>query len=243
MKPPAARPWTGSPYRRRRTLWTLLLLTAAFVCYYTQYGPPSLLSSASFKDLGFSPDSSRAGRVGQAKAQAKADVHELDALLHFVIAHPERKFDEDGGSIRVKGLGSVQVDPAKPVDLQVYEPDGDDEWDDHLKKLKEQYPLVVFSKTFCPYSQRAKDLLTSYDITPAPKVIELNVRSDGPQVQAILARLTGRNTVPNIILKGSSIGGSDDIAKLHDEHRLKRLLEEAGLTVKGPSETPPEKES
>ena len=51
------------------------------------------------------------------------------------------------------------------------------------------------------YSKRAKDLLTSYNITPSPKVIELNVRSDGPQVQAILARLTGRNTVPNIILR------------------------------------------
>ena len=77
-------------------------------------------------------------------------MREIDALLHFVTAHPERKFDEDGGSIRVKGLGSVQVDPANPVDLKVYEPDGDYEWDDHLKKLKEQYPLVVFSKTYCP---------------------------------------------------------------------------------------------
>ena len=148
MKPAAARPWTGSPYRRRRTLWTLLLRTGAFVYYCTQYGPPSLLSSLSVKDLGFSPDSSRAGRVAQAKATA--DVREIDALLHFVTAHPERKFDEDGGSIRVKGLGSVQVDPANPVDLKVYEPDGDYEWDDHLKKLKEQYPLVVFSKTYCP---------------------------------------------------------------------------------------------
>ncbi|KAI1795579.1 thioredoxin-like protein [Ganoderma leucocontextum] len=226
----------------------LLLLTLASVYYLTQYGPPSFLSSLSLpeslKDVGFSPDSSRAGRVAQAKANA--DVREIDALLHFITAHPERKLDEDGGSIRVKGLGSVQVDADNPVDLQVYSPDGNYEWDEHLKRLKEQYPLVVFSKTYCPYSKRAKDLLISYDMTPPPKVIELNVRSDGPQVQAILARLTGRRTVPNIILKGSSIGGSDDIAKLHDEHRLKRLLEEAGLTVKGPSESsspPPQTES
>ena len=147
MKPAVARPWTGSPYRRRRTLWTLFLLTGAFVYYCTQYGPPSLLSSLSFKDVGFSPDSSRAGRVAQAKAQA--DVREIDALLHFVTAHSERKLDEDGGSIHVKGLGTMQVDPAKPVDLRVYSPDGNYGCDDHLKTLKEQYPLVVFSKTYC----------------------------------------------------------------------------------------------
>ena len=55
--------------------------------------------------------------------------------------------------------------------------------------------------TTCRYSQRAKALLASYEIEPAPKVIELNVRSDGPLIQAILARLTGRKTVPNVLLK------------------------------------------
>ena len=147
--PSTAPPWTGSPYRRRRILWTLLLLLAASVYYVSQYGTPSFLSlRESFKDVGYTPDSSRAGRVAPAKADA--EVHELDALLHFVIAHSERKLDEDGGSIQVKGLGSVQVDVEKPVDLRVYSPDGDYDWEEHLKRLREQHPLIVFSKTTCP---------------------------------------------------------------------------------------------
>ena len=60
---------------------------------------------------------------------------------------------------------------------------------------------MLYRPFFSRYSKKAKELLTSYDLSPPPKVIELNLRSDGPQIQAILARLTGRKTVPNILLK------------------------------------------
>ena len=81
---------------------------------------------------------------------AYADVRELDALLHFLTAHPERRLDEDGGSMRVDGLGSVVVDPERPVDLRVYAPDAKYDWDAHVRRVREQFPLVVFSKTYCP---------------------------------------------------------------------------------------------
>lgn len=88
-------------------------------------------------------------------------------------------------------------------------------------------------------------------LQPAPVVVELNTRSDGAQIQTILARLTERTTVPNILLnvccptssshtycrlmsiQGKSIGGSDDIQKLHEAHELKAILEEGGLEVTG----------
>ncbi|KAI0633253.1 glutaredoxin [Trametes polyzona] len=235
-----ARPWAGSPYRRRRTFLPLALAALAGVLYIWAYGVPDFLSlSPALKDIGFgfSPGSSRAGRVAQALPQlagegANADVRELDALLHFLVSHPERQLDEDGGTIRVDGLGSVAVDGTQPVDLRVYAPDGDYAWEEHTRRIREQYPLVVFSKTYCPYSIRAKALLASYNLSPAPKIIEVNMRSDGPQVQSILARLTGRATVPNILLKGAPIGGSDDLHRLHEEHRLQKMFEEAGLEVK-----------
>ena len=153
----SSRPWTGSPYRRRRIFWTLGILTIATVFYLAQYGPPSLFSlSESFKDMGYSSSSSRAGKVGLAKAEMYAgqgdyaDVREIDALIHFLTAYPERKFDEDGESLRVEGMGAVVVDADKPVDLRVYAPDGKHDWETYTKQVAEQYPLVVFSKTYCP---------------------------------------------------------------------------------------------
>ena len=154
---PSSRPWTGSPYRRRRILWTLGILTIAAVFYLAQYGPPSFFSlSQSFKDMAFSAGSSRAGRVAQARGAIYAgegdyaSVREIDALLYFLTAYPERKFGEDGESFRVEGLGPVVVDADKPIDLRVYAPDGKRDWAEYTKQVTEQYPLVVFSKTFCP---------------------------------------------------------------------------------------------
>lgn len=55
----------------------------------------------------------------------------------------------------------------------------------------------------CSYSRRAKGLLESFNLSPSPFVVELDQRSDGVAIQAILSRLTGRKTVPNVILQAS----------------------------------------
>ena len=54
---------------------------------------------------------------------------------------------------------------------------------------------------------------------------------DGDFVKALLTRLTGRSTFPNVILHGKSIGGSDDITAIHNDGQLRQLFENAGLTV------------
>lgn len=97
--------------------------------------------------------------------------------------------------------------------------------------LREEYPLIVFSKTYCPYSTRAKMLLERYDITPRPRIIEVDVRSDAPHIKVILARLTRHATFPNIILHGHSLGGSDDLLRMHDEGVLRSVLESGGLKI------------
>ncbi|GBE80617.1 Monothiol glutaredoxin-7 [Sparassis crispa] len=152
---------------------------------------------------------------------AAESVPEIHALLHFVTEHPDQR------------LNGSALDPAEKVDVRVFAPGGDMDWEKHLRVLRDEAPLVVFSKTFCPFSQRAKALLGSYLISPPPTVIELNLREDGPVIQGLLHRLTGRRTVPNILLMGESIGGADDIQQLHDENKLKVLLEERGLVVNG----------
>lgn len=104
-------------------------------------------------------------------------------------------------------------------------------WAERMRVLQEEYPLIVFSKTYCPYSARAKKLLERYDITPRPKIIEVDLRSDAPHIKGILTRLTRHATFPNIILHGHSLGGSDDLLRMHEEGVLRSELEAEGLKV------------
>lgn len=47
-------------------------------------------------------------------------------------------------------------------------------------------------------------------------------------VQRILADMTGRTTVPNVIVQGRSIGGGDEVASMHKAGKLVPLLKQAG---------------
>ena len=58
-------------------------------------------------------------------------------------------------------------------------------------------PVIIFSKTYCPHSQAAKNLfLRAYKIVPAPFVVELDDHPHGAELQDLLAKRTGRRTVP-----------------------------------------------
>ena len=90
-----------------------------------------------------------------------------------------------------------------------------------LGKHANYVTVIIFSKTTCPHSKRAKAiLLDKYTITPAPYVVELNEHPMGARLQARLAELTNRRTVPNILINGVSIGGGDEIANLHSTKTL-----------------------
>lgn len=52
---------------------------------------------------------------------------------------------------------------------------------------------------------------------------------DADIVKALLMRLTGHGTFPNVIVKRKSIGGSDDLARLHEDGELVPLLAAAGV--------------
>jgi glutaredoxin len=81
--------------------------------------------------------------------------------------------------------------------------------------------VVIFSKSYCPYSKRAKGiLLEKYVINPEPYVVELDEHPQGAKIQSQLAEMTGRKTVPNIMINGKSIGGSDEIAAFDNQKTL-----------------------
>ena len=106
--------------------------------------------------------------------------------------------------------------------------------------------VIIFSKTFCPFSLKAKTiLLKQYKIVPPPYVVELNEHPLGPALQAALAKSTGRSTVPNVLINGKSIGGGDDIEALHQRGKLidtvksmgaKRIVEASLIEIKSKQE-------
>ncbi|KAF3010507.1 hypothetical protein G7054_g10193 [Neopestalotiopsis clavispora] len=90
-----------------------------------------------------------------------------------------------------------------------------------LNEILKKSPTIIFSKTYCPYSKAAKKLLLEkYSIDPPPYVVELDEHTLGKELQAKLGEMTGRRTVPNIMINGKSIGGSDDIAELDSRGTL-----------------------
>lgn len=148
-------------------------------------------------------------------------MEEIYGLLHFVTSDDDRMLSH-----------SVKVDPVAPIDLTVYLGGDQPDWKSHMRRLREEYPLIVFSKSFCPFSKKAKKLLEAYNLSPPPKIIEVDLRDDGDFIKLILTRLTAHSTFPNIILNGQELGGSDDLHTLRAQGKLKKMFENAGMTVR-----------
>ncbi|XP_039790503.1 glutaredoxin-C4, chloroplastic-like isoform X2 [Panicum virgatum] len=100
-----------------------------------------------------------------------------------------------------------------------------------LEKAKEivaSSPVVVFSKTYCPFCTRVKQLLAQLGANY--KAVELDVET--------LAEWTGQRTVPNVFVKGERIGGCDATMAMHNGGKLVPLLTEAGAVSAPGTATP-----
>ncbi|KAL3844704.1 hypothetical protein ACJIZ3_002107 [Penstemon smallii] len=85
--------------------------------------------------------------------------------------------------------------------------------------------IAVFSKSYCPYSLRAKRILN--ELEEQPFVVELDLRDDGYKIQDVLMDLVGRRTVPQVFVNGKHIGGSDDLHAAVQSGQLQKLLSKA----------------
>ncbi|KAF2573660.1 hypothetical protein F2Q70_00000522 [Brassica cretica] len=102
------------------------------------------------------------------------------------------------------------------------------------KEIVSEYPVVVFSKTYCGYCQRVKQVLTQLGATF--KVLELDEMSDGGEIQSALSEWTGQSTVPNVFIKGKHIGGCDRVVESNKQGKLVPLLTEAGAIANNSSQ-------
>lgn len=86
-------------------------------------------------------------------------------------------------------------------------------------------PVVVFSKTYCPYCVKAKNLLETLVPKDKLNVIELEDRPDCTPIQTYLKELTGASSVPRVFINQKCIGGCDDTFRLEKSGELKNQLE------------------
>uniref|UniRef100_A0A093V431 60S ribosomal protein L9-B n=1 Tax=Talaromyces marneffei PM1 TaxID=1077442 RepID=A0A093V431_TALMA len=101
-----------------------------------------------------------------------------------------------------------------------------------LDSILKRSPIIVFSKSYCPFSRKAKSILNQYNIVPALYIVELDKHALGPQLQKLLGKITGRRTVPNVLVNGISIGGGDDVEALdRDDELISKIKSIAGKSI------------
>ncbi|KAF9416766.1 hypothetical protein BGZ94_010124 [Podila epigama] len=83
-------------------------------------------------------------------------------------------------------------------------------------------PVMIFSKSYCPYCLRVKDLFD--DMHVKYKALELDEHDLGDEIQQSLKALSGQATVPNVYIKGNHVGGSDATQAAKESGKLQELL-------------------
>ncbi|MDE2410632.1 MAG: glutaredoxin 3 [Sphingomonadales bacterium] len=80
--------------------------------------------------------------------------------------------------------------------------------------------VEIYTKWGCPYCVRAKALLDAKGVTYE----EYDITLGGPKKAEMLDRVPGAMTVPQILIGGQPIGGSDDLHALDQAGKLDALL-------------------
>lgn len=118
-----------------------------------------------------------------------------------------------------------------PVVEKISLPSDEKSVNENIELIIKTFPVVIFSKSFCPFSRKAKDVLSKYKLSVEVKIVELDLLSNGNAYQDRLEALTGARTVPRVFIGSRFIGGGDETADLDRQGRLRTILEEARLIV------------
>eukprot|EP00694_Reclinomonas_americana_P003758 EC790722.1.p2 GENE.EC790722.1~~EC790722.1.p2 ORF type:complete len:167 (+),score=76.27 EC790722.1:23-523(+) len=133
---------------------------------------------------------------------------------HKALANPDEYADFDHAAFE---------DDMKPIELSA----SDKAANEAVAQLVANEKILVFSKSYCPYCKRVKDLFSKLGYPF--KVVELDQRDDGAAIQDALERRIGRRTVPQVFIGTSWIGGSDDTVDAYRKGRLTDLFKAIGL--------------
>jgi glutaredoxin 3 len=82
--------------------------------------------------------------------------------------------------------------------------------------------ILMYATGWCPYCQRARNLLAGKNL----KVEEIDIESD-PALREEMKARSGRTSVPQIFVGSTHVGGCDDLHALDRDGGLDRLLKES----------------
>jgi glutaredoxin 3 len=80
--------------------------------------------------------------------------------------------------------------------------------------------VTLYMSDWCPYCQRARDLLTRKHVV----FTEVNVE-DGPKLRDEMIARSNRRTVPQIFIGEKHVGGCDELIELDRSGELDRLIQ------------------
>ena len=82
--------------------------------------------------------------------------------------------------------------------------------------------VIIYTSQNCPYCIAAKKLLKALNAD----FTEINISADGGDThREEMIRVTGKRTVPQIIINNEPIGGFDDLSALHKSGALVPMLD------------------
>jgi glutaredoxin 3 len=81
--------------------------------------------------------------------------------------------------------------------------------------------VVIYVSDWCPYCARARNLLADKGVA----IEEIDVEAVPGAREEMRAR-SGRDTVPQIFIGETHVGGSDDLQALDEDGRLDPLLKQ-----------------
>jgi glutaredoxin 3 len=82
-----------------------------------------------------------------------------------------------------------------------------------------QPAVTLYVTGWCPYCQRAKNLLA------AKNVVFSEIDVDDPKSRDEMIARSNRRTVPQIFIGTTHVGGCDDLLALEDSGELDRLIQ------------------
>lgn len=93
---------------------------------------------------------------------------------------------------------------------------------EEIKEIVGGNKVVVFSKDYCPFCKKTKELFDEKGIEYT--AVEINLKANAADYQAALLDMTGQGTVPNVFIGGAHLGGNDDTQAAAKSGKLEEML-------------------